>query len=320
MRDWQSSSGPAVALRRAQLLQRAREYFDQQGVLHVDTPALSRAAGSDPNIDSMSVSSEFAGEFFLHTSPEFHMKRLLASGYPDIYSVCRVFRDGESGRRHLPEFTMLEWYRIGYGLQEIIDDTLLLIAAIFDDAALPATATTVDYADLLERHMGIDLHRAGLADLAAAAQADERLIRELDDDRDAWLDLILATRIVPQLPGDSLTVIRHYPASQAALARLCRNDNTVADRFEVFCGPIELANGYVELTDADEQSERMNRDIEIRATYNRREVARDEHLIDALREGLPPCSGVALGLERLHMAVHGHDTIDDVITFPTERA
>jgi len=316
---WRPCSGVAAARSRAALLERARAYFAAAGILAVDTPALTRYAATDPHIDSLTAQSS-GGGYFLHTSPEFCMKRLLAAGFPDIYSICRVFRDGESGARHAPEFTMIEWYRLGYSLAAIVEDTLRLIARCLDDPALAGRAEIVDYGEALRRHAGLDAFGAGIDELAAVTAADDRLRREIGDERDVWLDLVMSTVVAPSLPADRLTVIRHYPASQAALARPCPADARVADRFEVFRGAMELANGYVELTDADVQRRRFDDDLDMRQRLGRETVPWDRHLVDALHAGLPDCAGVAVGVERLQMVLDGTDDIRDVVTFESEHA
>ena len=315
MSDWRPSSGPAVAQRRAAMLMRARSYFDSRDVLAVDTPALSRFATPDPNIDSLVVQSQPGGRYFLNTSPEFRMKRLLADGYPDIYSICRVYRDGESGKRHLPEFTMIEWYRLGFALEEIIEDTTNFIAACLDDDTLTRSVLRIDYAKAFNDIAGIDPFDVSFDSLADCVDADDYLRREVGTDREAWLDLILGTIIAPQFERDRLTVLRHYPASQAALARLCPADTRVADRFEVFFGDLELANGYVELTDAAEQRSRIDDNLARRERLGRRVDPWDRHLIAALESGLPECAGVAVGLERLQMVLDRTDDIRDASAF-----
>jgi lysyl-tRNA synthetase class 2 len=248
------------------------------------------------------------------------MKRLLAAGYPDIFSICRVFRDGEAGQRHQPEFTMIEWYRHDFELQAIIDDTLQLINAALEHEAPSTSAVVVDYCDALARACGVDALHASVEALAAAAHADDELRAAVGNERDDWLDLLLATRVVPTFAPDQLTVLRHFPATQAALARQCPSDAQVADRFEVFLGGVELANGYVELTDGAEQSERMRRDNEARRRRGRTIRPVDNSLLDALDAGLPPCAGVALGLERLQMVHDRTEDIRDVITFAFDDA
>lgn len=319
MTDWRAASGPEVAISRAAMLQRLRAYFDAESVLEVDTPALSTTAVSDTNIESLEVISELTdAPLYLHTSPEFCMKRLLASGYPDIYSICRVYRDGEAGRRHQPEFTMVEWYRLGFGLTDIIADTLKAIAMALDDSTLEDDILVVDYRNAFIKVCNVDPLQASIGDLANAADADDRLRRALGDARDDWLDLILTTKIAPSFATDKFTVLQHYPASQAALAQICPADASVADRFEVFMGPVELANGYVELTDTRIQAERIANDQAMRESRGQAVRPHDQPLLAALESGLPACAGVAMGLERLQMMHDKTDDIRNVLSFPFE--
>ena len=314
MSDWQPASGPGAAARCAAMKQRIRAYFEAAHVLEVDTPVLSPYAVSDPQIESLEVThSHVSGQpLYLHTSPEFYMKRLLAAGYPDIYSMCRVFRDGETGRLHQPEFTMLEWYRLGMGLDEIVADTLGVIRTALDQ---DIAVDQVEYRDAFITACGIDPLDADIASLADVADADDALRAALGDERDDWLDLVLATRVIPEFAPGQLTVLRHYPANQAALARLCPNDKTVADRFEVFLGPVELANGYVELTDSAEQCKRIETDNASRQRRGRPVRPADKRLLAALESGLPDCAGVAMGLERLLMLFNKTHDIGNVVTF-----
>ena len=319
MSRWRPTSGPETAKRRATILRRSRQYFDAQSVMEVDTPALSTAAVSDVQIESMSVSSTLSNApLFLHTSPEFCMKRLLASGYPDIYSICRVFRDGEAGRLHQPEFTMIEWYRLGFQLDEVIADAIAAIAHAMGDQAQIEAFAVVQYQDIFLDVLGVDPMTATIDTLAKAADADADLQEALGSERDDWLDLLLATQIAPTFPPDKLTVVTHYPATQAALARLCSNNPQFADRFEVFMGSVELANGYVELTDVAVQTGRIAADQAQRKRQGLIERPHDESLIAALDSGLPSCAGVAVGLERLQMMHDKTDDIRDVIPFVYE--
>lgn len=315
MIDWRASSSAAVARHRAEMLARAREYFSDQQVLAVDTPALNKFASTDPNIESCSVQLATGSRYFLHTSPEFCMKRLLADGYPDIYSICRVFRDGEIGRHHLPEFTMLEWYRLNFNLRDIIADTTALIAACIDKPSLHEDAIVIDYVTAFRDSADVDVFNATIDELANAASADDALRDSVGDDQHAWLDLILSTVVAPAFKPNQLTVLQHYPASQAALARVCPGDKRVADRFEVFHGATELANGYVELTNADEQRNRFDQDLEKRKYTGQSILLPDAQLLAALDHGLPDCAGVAVGLERLQMIHTQTDNIANVVTF-----
>jgi lysyl-tRNA synthetase class 2 len=301
-------------------MRRVRACFEEAGVLEVDTPALSAAAVSDTQIESFEIAASTVSNrpLFLHTSPEFCMKRLLADGYPDIFSICRVFRDGEAGSRHQPEFTMIEWYRLGMNLDDIIDDTVHVMRCALDDKAPVAEPVQLDYREAVLEATGLDPLNTDTASLANAVDADERLRAALGEEKDDWLDLLLATRVIPGFANDRLTVLKHYPASQAALARLCPADSRVADRFEVFLGPVELANGYVELADAAEQSARIAADNAARARRGRPARPVDQHLIAALESGFPACAGVAMGFERLQMIHDKTDDIRNVLTFAFE--
>ncbi len=287
MSRWRPSSGSAVAQRRAAILQRLRQYFLHSETLEVETPALSRYAASDMQIESLEVSSRLSRTpLYLQTSPEFCMKRLLAAGYPDIYSMCRVFRDGEAGKQHQPEFTMVEWYRLGMGLDQIVADTITAIAAALDRKDLGDGAVVLEYRDVFVDIAEVDPVSATIAELGEAADADSDLRSVLGDKRDDWLDLILTTRIAPTFAKNELTVLRHYPASQSALAQICPADATVADRFEVFLGKLELANGYVELTNAAEQEQRIAADQDERRSRGLPLRAHDKFLFAALQSGL----------------------------------
>ena len=312
---WRPRAGLPVARSRAAMLKRARNFFEARNVLEVDTPILTRFPVTDPHIASLSASSTLQPELFLHSSPEYRMKQLLAAGFGDIYQIGKVFRDGERGTSHLPEFTLVEWYRLDFGLQQIMHETVEFIAAVLDRSKLEANAAFKSYADAFREITGFDAHTADESQLANCVDADGDLARAVGNDRDAWLDLVLAERVVPRFDSDRLTVIHHYPASQAALARACPDDPNCADRFEVFYGNLELANGFVELTDADEQLARFERDRETRMSRNLPVPEIDMNLIDALRAGLPPCAGVAVGFDRLLMVHEGQDDIAAISNF-----
>jgi len=311
--NWQPNSGVDIARARASMTRRARRYFDDHDVLEVFTPALSGTTVTDPNIDSIAALLN-DGTAYLHTSPEYRMKRLIAAGFPDIYQVCRVFRDAESGHRHQPEFTMIEWYRLGFDLDGIIDDALDLITKLIDSRTFERPKK-ISYCDVFNEKFAIDPLSTSIDALIDIAGADEALQQSIGDDRDAWLDFAFATCVSPHFDDDRLTVVYHYPASQASLARLCPTDAAVADRFEIYLGEIELANGFVELIDADEQLRRFENDRERRSANGKPDVAIDYGLVGALRTGMPECAGVALGLDRLLMIAEGLDDITDVMTF-----
>lgn len=319
MTSWYPASGPEAATQRALISRRLRAYFDAQSVLEVDTPALSTAAVSDVQIESLEVKSVLSDKpLFLHTSPEFHMKRLLAAGYPDIYSIARVFRDGEAGRQHQPEFTMVEWYRLDFSLSDIIADTLQIIAVALDKPQLNEDVAILDYRDAFLDACQIDPLVAPVDRMAEVANADQALRDSIGAARDDWLDLLLTMKVAPSFANDRLTVLQHYPASQAALAQLCPDDANVADRFEVFMGTTELANGYVELRDSGEQVTRIASDQVERQNRGLPQRPVDDELIAALESGLPACAGVAMGLERLQSVANPSNDIRDVITFSFE--
>jgi lysyl-tRNA synthetase class 2 len=317
---WQPSCSVATAKRRAALLADAREFFASRGLLEVETPVLSPYAVSDPNIESIraALSPDKGRHRYLNTSPEYCMKRLLCAGYPDIYSICKVFRDGDAGRRHQPEFTMAEWYRIGFGLQRIIAECCDFLQSLIDPERLLSAIASYSYSQAFVAMTGIDPLRADGATLATALNADDRLQDTIGDNHDEWLDLMMSSKVAPCFAKDRLTVVHHYPASQAALARLCPDDPLLADRFEVFFGDLELANGYVELQDAGTQWQRWLKDLSLRQRKEQASVPLDSKLIDALRSGMPACSGVAVGLDRILMINERVEDIGKVQTFAFE--
>ncbi len=299
------------------MLKRARAFFEERNILEVDTPILSRFAVSDPHIESIEVTLQLDPDksWFLQTSPEYCMKRLLSAGYPDIYEICKVFRDAEAGRYHQPEFTMVEWYRLNFGLNDIVQDTLEFITALVDAKRFNKAPMLLSHAEAFAEFAGIDSSTADIETLSAAVAADDQLKQSLGDSRDDWLDLILAEKISSKFPTDRLTALCHYPASQAALSRICPDDASVADRFEVFAGDLELANGYVELVDAKEQSSRFEADQSARKLAGRPQRPIDRALIAALASGLPACAGVAVGFDRVHMLNEGTGDIRQALSF-----
>jgi len=312
--------GDFAALRlRANLYAQIRRFFATRNVLEVETPILSAAGNTDPNIESFST--RFTGHVdagaplrWLRTSSEFPQKRLLASGLGDCYELGRVFRNGEAGRRHNPEFTMLEWYRVGWNHLELIDEVVELVQTALELSGKIANVEKYTYRELFLSTLGVDPLAAD-ADQLRAALGDVRIEGE-GLDRDDWLDLLLTHRIQPAFPADRITVIRDYPATQCALAKIRADDPPVAERFELYLGTQELANGYHELTDATEQRARFVRDNARRRTRGLAEVPLDENLLKALERGMPNCAGVALGIERLLMAMLGADDIREVLAFP----
>ena len=288
------------------MLAQARKFFAQRAVLEVETPILSAAAVSDPHLQSLAT--RIAGiphEFYLQTSPEYSMKRLLAAGSGDIYQICKVFRDGERGRWHNPEFTMIEWYRLGFDDAALMAEVEALVGELLEPRRLER-AERLSYAAALARHAGVDVHRSSDAELSAAVRqhgidCDARL------DRDDTLDLAMALIVGPKLGVDRPCFICDYPASQAALARLKPGLPSVAARFELYLDGVELANGFHELQDAAEQRRRFDRDLSVRAQRGLPRVPVDENLLAAMQSGLPECAGVALGFDRLVALALGAD-------------
>lgn len=295
-----------------------RAFFAARSMLEVDTPILGTAGNTAPNIKSFCTVfnghiDAGARERWLRTSPEHAMKRLLASGVGDCYELGRVFRDGEAGRQHNPEFTLLEWYRVGWDHRQLIAETCELIGDALRFVGRSVLIDERSYREWFIDQLGIDPFSASLEQLQARL-TDVRITAD-GLDRDDWLDLLVTHRLQPAFAPDRISVIRDFPASQCALARIRDDDPPVAERFEVYLGAYELANGYHELTDGDEQRARFERDNRRRCERGQRPMPIDEQLIDAL-VNLPPCAGVALGVDRLLMCMANLDDLRDVLAFP----
>jgi len=320
---WRPGATPEVLRLRARLRSRIRRFFERRGVLETDTPTLSSAAPTDPHIHSLSTRVDGCrGPRYLQTSPEFPMKRLLAAGVGDCWQLARVFRDGERGRLHAPEFDLLEWYRTGFDHHDLMDEVEELVrTAAGGDREVPA-AQRWSYREAFLQHAGIDPLDAGVGTLVERARAHGLGdVAGLDeDDRDGWLDRLLTGCVLPAISTGAPVFIHAWPASQAALARLEPGDPRVARRFELYWQGIELANGFHELADAHEQRRRFDADLAHRREAGLDEPPVDERLLAALAEGLPDCAGVALGFDRLCLCIAGLDDLDDVLAFPPERA
>ncbi|WP_029891060.1 EF-P lysine aminoacylase EpmA [Polycyclovorans algicola] len=315
-REAWAPSAPRTHLKaRADLYRSIRAFFDARGVLEVDTPILSRHATVDRHIDSFLAAPDLAShtaQRYLQTSPEFAMKRLLCAGSGAIWQMAKAFRAEEAGRVHNPEFTLLEWYRPGFDHHQLMNEVEALLRAVGVTAAPAFDRLT--YRDAFQRHAGIDPHTASLATLKALPEthafADEM-------DRDVLLDLWMSHRVGPNLGREVPCFVHDFPASQAALSRVA---NDRAQRFELFWDGLELANGFFELADADEQHQRFIAEQRWRAERGRAAPPLDAHLIAALRHGLPDCAGVALGVDRLLMRLLGVASIDEVLAFPAGQA
>ncbi|MFG1496756.1 EF-P lysine aminoacylase EpmA [Saccharospirillum sp. HFRX-1] len=314
MTDWQPTASLNNLRRRAQLLADIRAFFAARQVLEVDTPVLSNVGVTDVNLTNIRTTD--GG--FLQTSPEYAMKRLLAAGMGDCYQLGHVFRQDESGARHNAEFSLLEWYRLGWDDAQLMDEVAQLCREVSGQPEL--AAERLSYLEAFVQAGLPDPHRADVTELRAAVH--QHLAADSHDwQRDDCLDALMALVVEPSLPADQLTFITHYPASQAALAQFETQDElTLARRFELYWGAMELANGYFELTDAAEQQRRFAEDQQRRKAQQLPEAEMDQRLLAAMQAGLPDCAGVALGVDRLLMRILGEDRIAAVLPFNRENA
>lgn len=306
--------------RRAMALAKVRAFFHERDVMEVDVPALVNAPVTDVNIHSAEVRlpGDAARRFALHTSPEYAMKRLLAAGSGDIYFLGHVFRGAERGRLHNPEFTLIEWYRRGMTLADLMQEVADLVSGL---CGRPFDVEHIAYRAAFARETGLDPFAAPHEALTNAAAALGLGAREINaSSRDELLELIMGARVGPRLGAGKLTFVYGYPATQAALARLDPADPRTALRFELYAGGIELANGFDELADATEQRARFAADLRERARRGLPCGPVDERLLAALAAGLPACVGVAVGFDRVLMLAEGARLIDEVLPFTVERA
>jgi lysyl-tRNA synthetase class 2 len=316
---WQPGIDPSSLRYRSELLQSLRSFFQQRQVIEVDVPVLARSTVTDINIESI-ISKVSGDSGCLQTSPEYFMKRLLAAGSGDIFCLGKAFRDAESGRRHNPEFTLLEWYRCGWDEHQLMAEVAELISQLANVGADSQLAVTkLSYGECFKSVFGVDPHSVELAVLQKMA-VDVSSESWAQESRANCLDLLFSLSVEPQLPN-GLVFIYDYPACQAALAQLHLNvqGQSVSRRFEAFFNSMELANGYMELTDAAQQRQRFEKEVEQRSAQNKPAVVIDEKLMAALDSGLPPCAGVALGVDRLLMQLLGTDSIDQVMAFSWQR-
>jgi lysyl-tRNA synthetase class 2 len=326
MNDWQPTARRDTLWLRSALLMHARHYFIDHGAIEVDTPMVVNAPVTDVHIHSARVFFEGdtntgqARPYFLHTSPEYAMKRLLAAGSGDIFQICHVVRGLERGTQHNAEFTLIEWYRLGYDLDRLMTEVDVLVRHLLGDVAFTFTSERLTYQAAFLRELGLDPLSAPTADLAAAAAARSGFSREGAQQRDELLELLMGSVVGPSLGRNALTFVHDYPATQAALARLNPQDPRTAMRFELYCKGMELANGFHELASPGEQRARFERDNEERRRLGLPVYDIDERLLSALEAGLPECAGVALGFDRTLMLAAGATHIDDVLPFPTDRA
>ena len=312
---WRPSASLASLRLRAALMASIRAFFAQRNVMEVETPALSPAGSTDLNLEPIAAQVRTLGarRHYLMTSPEYPMKRLLAAGSGDIYQICRVFRDGELGRWHQPEFTLLEWYRVGWTEVELMAEVDALLRTVLAPHRPRSSTVRLSYGESFRRYLDID--PAG--DLGALRSRLQGLNVDAPDnlDRDELLDLAMSTAVAPRFEPEEITLIHDYPASQAALARIKPASPPVAARFEAFSGGLELANGYHELTDEGEQRARFEAEREKRRAAGRPVPPLDRAFLAALAHGLPSCAGVAIGLDRLTAVAAGLESVAEAVSF-----
>jgi elongation factor P--(R)-beta-lysine ligase len=323
--NWQPTASLEMLQLRAALLARTRSFFAARRVLEVDTPIVVNAPVTDVHIHSARVLFEAAAPgqatprpYYLHTSPEYAMKRLLAAGAGDIFQICHVVRALERGRLHNAEFTLIEWYRSGSSLDALMSEVEALVRELLGRSCAALVTERVSYREAFLHALALDPFTAPIAQLAEYARRAG--FDGEATDRDELLELLMGTLVGPRLGQGGLTFVHAYPASQAALARLDPQDPRAALRFELYCEGIELANGFHELASAREQRERFERDVAERRRLGLCATALDERLLAALETGLPDCCGVALGFDRTVMLAAGAERIDAVLPFPIERA
>lgn len=319
--NWQPTASIEMLQKRARILKQIRQFFYARNVLEVETPSLSQHGVTDLHLENLSARYTGPGfakgvDLHLQTSPEFAMKRLLAAGSGCIFQLAKAFRDDEFGRQHNPEFTMLEWYRVEFNRAQLMGEVAELVKAVLNVPHCDAFT----YQQLFLSHLQLDVLTCSFYDLSQKIhELNRQDILELADDKTGLLQVIFAELIEPKIAQDVPCFVYHFPAEQASLARLNSDDPRVAERFELYFKGIELANGFDELTNADEQLKRFEHDNALRLTHGKTAKSIDMRLIAALNAGLPQCSGVALGVDRLIMLALGASSIEEVIAFPLTR-
>lgn len=317
---WQPSASMEALRLRAQLLQQIRTFFAKQKVLEVETPQLARHGVTDPYMPLIATKSPILEEnhdWYLQSSPEYAMKRLLAAGSGCIYQICKAYRSREFGKQHNPEFTMLEWYRCDFDEQKLIEEIELLLLTLFN-----ATSIKKSYLEVFQEHLNINPHSISCEALEQIAHENISVIMSSDNKND-WLNILMLDYIEPRLPYDTPCFIYDFPEEQAALAKIkpCNKSNSkVAKRFELYWKGLELANGYHELSDAEELKQRLEKESQQFNSHAQNQQQPDPFLLAAQQAGLPECAGVALGLDRLIMAATDAKTISQVLSFPADRA
>ena len=317
---WQPTASIKNLLARAKIIAEIRRFFTERGLLEVETPVLSEFGVTDVHLSTFST--EFIAPFgeqsktlWLATSPEYHMKRLLAAGSGAIFQICHVFRNEEAGNRHNPEFTMLEWYRPHFDMYRLINEVDDLLQQILE--CPPAESMSYQFA--FQQYVGLDPLSADLSELVEKAEKHQLMGAE-NESRDTLLQFLFSTVVEPQIGQEAPVVVYHFPASQAALAQISSEDLRVAERFEFYYKGLELANGFHELSDAREQLRRFQQDNLQREKMGLPVRVIDTRLLAALQAGIPNCSGVALGVDRVLMIAMGTESIKEVISFAIDNA
>ncbi|MGY4675417.1 elongation factor P--(R)-beta-lysine ligase [Ursidibacter arcticus] len=318
--DWKPSAPIQNLLKRSKIMGEIRQFFTERGVLEVETPAMSEFSVTDVHLSTFNTQflSPFASQaktLHLITSPEYHMKRLLASGSGAIFQICRVFRNEESGKRHNPEFTMLEWYRPHFDMYRLINEVDDLLQQILDCEP----AESFSYQFVFQTYVGLDPLSASKAQLIAKAK-EYGLQCDENEQRDILLQFLFSEVVEANIGKERPTAVYHFPATQAALAQISTEDHRVAERFEFYYKGLELANGFHELSDAKEQIRRFELDNLQRNEMGLPPQQLDHRFLNALKAGIPNCSGVALGVDRLLMIAMNAERIDEVMAFGVERA
>jgi lysyl-tRNA synthetase class 2 len=303
-----------------------RAFFLNKAVLEVETPLLCHAVGTDPNLAFFATdynSPPLRQPLFLQTSPEFAMKRLLAAGSGSIYQICKAFRNGETGRFHNPEFTLLEWYRVGFDLEQLMNEVEELILFLFAAEQMHlAGVQRYSYQAIFQQYTGLNALEFSYEAYCAFTVTHDlpEAVSLCEHNHALWLDFLFSHCVQPHLSGNCLVMIYSYPACQSSLARINACDSRITDRVELFINGVELGNGYYELSDAIEQNRRFEAEIAERQQKNLPAVVKDERLLAALASGLPDCSGIAIGLDRLLMLLSKSPNILDVLSFSIRRA
>jgi lysyl-tRNA synthetase class 2 len=322
---WKPACGIEKLQVRASMLSTIRAFFSQREVLEVETPLLCQATGTDPQLDFFSTDYHYPPDnktMYLQTSPEFAMKRLLAAGSGSIFQLCKAFRNGEEGRFHNPEFTILEWYRVNFTMWQLIDEVVELLVELMDGYYRVESINKISYCDVFKQMTGLNPLVFCQEKYAAYAlhHSIEDAINICGNDHTMWLDFIFSYKVQPNFKQGTLTIVHGYPAIQSSLARINRDNPDIADRFEVFIEGVEVGNGFFELSDAKEQERRFDQENKIRKLSGLAHVEKDLFFLEALKQGLPDCSGIALGVDRLLMMLTNAQKLSDVMSFPMSRA